>query len=58
MELLIGNKNNKSCIPPYLHGHEKFGNLCFASVPQTVWVSCAFVYSAVDVNKIVGMMIF
>ena len=29
---------------------------CFVSVAQTVWVLCAFVYSTIDINKI--MMIF
>jgi len=53
-----GNKwrrlqNNTSCILPYLAGHEEFENLCFISVAQIVWVSHAFVYGAVNVNKIV-----
>jgi len=54
MGLVIGeHENNKNCIPSYLPDHGEFKNLCFISVAQTVWVLCAFVNGAVDVNKIV-----
>ena len=43
---------NKNYIPSYSPGYGKFKNLCFVSVAWMVSVSCAFVYNAVDINKI------
>jgi len=40
-------------IPSYSPGHGQFENSCFVAVAYTVSVSCAFVYNAVDVNKII-----
>ena len=54
--LAIGEGSFKTTKDVYYLGYGEFENLCFVSVVQTVWVSRAFVYSAVDVNKI--MMIF
>ena len=43
----------RSHIPSYLLAHEKFENLCFISVASMVCMSQAFVYDAVNVNKVV-----
>ena len=37
----------------YLHAHEEFENFCFVSAAPTVCVLRAFVYDAVNLNKIV-----
>ena len=39
----------------YLPTHGEFDNLCFISIAPMVCMSCAFVYNAVDVNKIVAV---
>ena len=46
-------QNNKSYIPFYSPSHGEFKNIYFVWVAQTIWVSCAFVYGAVDLDKIV-----
>ena len=43
---------NKNYMPSYSPGYGEFENLYFVSVAWTVSVSRAFVYNAVDVNKI------
>ena len=40
-------------IPSYSPAHGEFENLCFVSVASMVCMSRAFVYDAVNVNKIV-----
>ena len=40
-------------MPTYSPAHGEFDTLCYVSVASTVWVSRAFVYDAVNVNKIV-----
>jgi len=42
----------KNHVPSYLPGYGELKNLCFGSVSGIVSVSHAFVYNAVDVNKI------
>ena len=41
--------------PSYSPTHGEFKNLCFISVAPMVCMSRAFVYDAVDVNKIVAI---
>ena len=43
---------NKPYIPSYSPGYGEFKNYCFIFVAWTVSVSHAFVYNAVDLNKI------
>ena len=50
-------QNNKSWIPSYLPGHREFKNFCLVSVAQTIWVSHAFVYGAVDINKLMTIFL-
>ena len=44
---------NEKYIPFYLPDYGEFENYCFVSVAPTVCVSHAFVYDAVNVNKII-----
>ena len=46
-------KSIKTIIPSYSPAHGEFENLCFVFVASMVWVSRAFVYDVVNVNKIV-----
>jgi len=43
---------NKNYVPSYSSSYGEFKNLCLVTVAWTVSVSRAFVYNAVDVNKI------
>jgi len=44
--------NQQKLFTIYLPGHKEFENLCFVYVAWMVSVSRAFVYNAVDINKI------
>ena len=46
------DSNQQNYTPTYLPGYGEFENLCFVSIAWMVSVSHAFVYDAVDVNKI------
>ena len=44
---------NSNYIPSYSPTHGEFVNLCYVSVAPTVCVLHAFIYNAVNVNKII-----
>ena len=46
------SKRSFKSIPSYLPGYGEFENLCFVSMAWIMSVSHAFVYNAVDINKI------
>ena len=59
-KILMGPAIGKGNFKPtktILPGHGEFENLCFDSIPQKVRVSRAFLYNAVDINKIITVLL-
>ena len=48
---------NKNYIPSYSPGYGEFKNFWFISVAWMVSVSRAFVYNALDINKIINVFL-
>ena len=53
--VLDSNQLKLQYTPSYSPTHREFENYCFISVAPMVYVSHAFVYEAVDVNKIIAV---